>query len=321
MPSLLELDWSDRSRCVPKKITYNLATVAETLEQSRDYFFDTPKDIPLDFAKFKERRDASIHGLNGIYERNWDREGIDLVHGSAKFTAPKEVEVLAHDGSKARYTAPHILIATGGYPIVPHTPGSQHGITSDGFFDLDVLPPKVAVVGAGYIAIELAGIFHSLGVETHLFIRGDTFLRKFDPMIQSTLTKRYEDVGIHLHKHFPGFKSVELLRDGKGVDKLLKIVDEEGKTFEFNELLWAVGRAPQVGELDLPKAGIKQGPYGYIIVDEYQNTSTEGVYAIGDVTGQAELTPGESIFFFSSFASFKTILLPPQLLNSYRALM
>ncbi|KAI5284558.1 Glutathione reductase [Ascosphaera aggregata] len=277
--------------CVPKKITWNLATINETLRDSKAYGYATPNDIPLDFATFKRKRDAAIERLNEVYERNWAREGIDLAKGTASFTGSKEVVVDMRDGSgKVKYTAPHILVATGGCPMIPNIPGAEHGITSDGFFDIEELPEKIAVVGAGYIAVELAGVMHALGVETHMFIRGETFLRKFDPMIQQTMTKRYEDVGVIIHRNYADFKEVQLLKSGKGANKLLKCVQVDGTELEFNEVLWSIGRAPSV-DIGLDKAGVKVDSKGYISVDEYQNTSADGIYALGDVTGQVELTP------------------------------
>jgi glutathione reductase (NADPH) len=284
--------------CVPKKMTWNFATIAEGLEAGRHYGFDIPEGLERkhDYGVFKRKRDAVIERLNGIYERNWGREGIELVHGTATFVGERELEIDLQPESgegKIRVTAPHVLIAAGGYPIIPdNIPGAEHGITSDGFFEIEELPPKVAVVGAGYIGVELAGILQTVGVETHMFIRGDTFLRKFDPMIQNTMTKRYEDMGMTIHNRFPGFKKVELLREGKGKEKLLKLTMNDGSEMEVNELLWAIGRAPAVKNLGISEAGIKTMDKGYIVVDEFQNTSVPGVYALGDVTGKVELTPG-----------------------------
>ncbi|PWY69676.1 glutathione oxidoreductase Glr1 [Aspergillus heteromorphus CBS 117.55] len=277
--------------CVPKKMTWNFASVNETLHEAKHYGYDVPSDVNINYKLFKDVRDATIKRLNGIYERNWGNEGIDLVHGRARFVEPKVIEVGLEDGTKARYTAPHILIAVGGRPSVPDVKGAEHGITSDGFFEIEELPPKVAVVGAGYIAVELAGVLGAVGVETHMFIRGEHFLRKFDPMIQKTMTDRYENTGIHLHKKHGGFKEVQLIRDGKGKDKLLKLISHDGSEIEVNELLWAVGRLPEVEDLNLDIPGVKLNDAGYVTVDEYQNTSVEGVYALGDVTGHAELTP------------------------------
>lgn len=262
------------------------------------------------FDKFKKRRDEHILKLNGVYESNWAKEGIDLVQGTARFSGSKEIEVDLHDGSgKAVYTAPHILVATGGYPIVPQNiDGAQHGITSDGFFDMEHLPKKIAVVGAGYIAVELAGVLNAIGVETHMFIRGNTFLRSFDPMVQEAMTKAYEDAGVIMHKGHKGFSKIERLddmsaavnngtvhekrTDGPSPNKQLRLTDPDGQTFECNELLWAIGRAPEIEDLHLDVPGLEFTKKGHIAVDEFQNTNVEGIYALGDVTGRAELTPG-----------------------------
>jgi glutathione reductase (NADPH) len=293
--------------CVPKKMTWLFASIQETLEKGKHYGYNIPDNIPYHFDVFKKKRDAVIKRLNGAYETNWSKEGIDLVHGTATFTDTKTLEVELEDGSgKKSFSAPHICVATGGFPILPtDIPGAGHGITSDGFFDIETLPKRVAIVGAGYIAVELAGIFNALGTETHMFIRGKTFLRKFDPMIQATLTKRYEDVGVIIHKNFKGIERVERLDspgpalgtrhetrgEAPSSSKLLKITTKIGETFEVDELLWALGRKPEIQALNSESIGIKLTPSGHIAVDEFQNTSVNGVYAIGDVTGQMELTP------------------------------
>ncbi|PCG96822.1 Glutathione reductase, eukaryote/bacterial [Penicillium occitanis (nom. inval.)] len=279
--------------CVPKKMTWNFASINENLHAARHYGYAVDDNIKFDYAYFKSIRDSRIQRLNGAYENNWGKEGIDLVHGRARFVEPKVIEVTSTDGSetKTRYTAKHFLIAAGGHPIIPGVEGAEHGITSDGFFEIEELPKKWAVVGAGYIAVELAGVLAAVGVETHMFIRGDTFLRKFDPMIQETMTARYEAVGIKIHRQHKGFKEVQLLKEGKGAEKVLKLIGVEGDEIEVNELLWAIGRAPEVEDLKLEIPGVKQARSGHIIVDEFQNTSAEGIYALGDVTGQAELTP------------------------------
>ena len=152
--------------CIPKKITWNFASVAEMLKHGVHYGYDIPQDIKFNFAEFKKKRDENIKGLNNIYERNWSREGIDLSHGTATFVDTNKVEVVEGSGEKTLYAAKHILIATGGYPVKPHgIPGSDLGITSDGFFDIEQLPKKMAFVGAGYIAVELAGVMNAIGVE------------------------------------------------------------------------------------------------------------------------------------------------------------
>jgi glutathione reductase (NADPH) len=282
--------------------------MAEALRDSVHYGFATPANIPFNFASFKAKRDAHILSLNGIYERNWDREGITLVHGTARFTSSKTLSVSLEDGSGEKtFKSEHICIATGGNPIVPNDiPGSELGITNEGFFALEELPEKIAVVGAGYIAVEMAGMLSAVGVEVHMFIRGDTFLRSFDPMIQETMTSRYESVGVKIHKGYKGFERIEQVGGGKGGKKVLKLVgkDLEGGEMLGNELLWAVGRRPETESLELEKVGVKTDGKGYVVVDKFQTSSVEGVYALGDVTGQLELTPGmfSSSIFLSDLA-------------------
>jgi glutathione reductase (NADPH) len=278
------------------------------LHNGKQYGYDIPAGIHFDFTHFKTLRDAAVERNSKSYETNWAREGIELVKGTATFKGPKELEVVLQDGSgKKTFTAPHILIATGGFPVMPtHIEGATHGITSDGFFDIEVLPKKVAVVGAGYIAVEMAGILNALGVEVHMFIRGKTFLRKFDPMIQNTITKRYEDVGIIVHKESEIEKVDRLDKsDGKEVgakhetrgtppspSKKLKVTAKGGDVVEVDEILWALGRVPETKDLNAESVGVKFTEKGYVAVDDYQNTNVEGIYALGDVTGQMELTPG-----------------------------
>lgn len=235
--------------------------------------------------------------LNGAYESNWAKDGIDLVHGHASFVSDKEIEVKPTDGSQSyRLTADHICIATGSYPTLPSKiEGHEHGITSDEFFLLKELPRTMVFVGAGYIAVELAGMMAALGVEVHMLIRGKTFLRKFDPMIQDVLVKAYEDAGVRIHKEHPGIKKVELLNPAKDAsdprEKKLRITDNNGGEIIANELLWAIGRGAETRGLGLENTSVELDDSGHIKVDRFQNTSAKGVTAIGDITGQAELTP------------------------------
>lgn len=278
-------------------MTWNFSSINETLQHGKHYGYDIPENIPFDYGKFVEKRDARIKVLNGAYESNWAKEGIELIHGTARFLSTNSMEVDLKDGSgKVVVSAPHITLATGGFPIKPNdVKGAEYGITSDDFFKIKVLPKKMVFVGAGYISVELAHIFASLGVETHMFIRGDKFLRKFDPMIQDTLTSHYEQMGIKVWKNHTGIKEVIQLQpaasESDPSSKRLKLICNDGSELECNELLWAIGRAPEVQDLDLQKIDMKLGERGHVVVDEYQNTSVPGIYAIGDVTGQEELTP------------------------------
>ncbi|KAI5786059.1 hypothetical protein FPQ18DRAFT_350094 [Pyronema domesticum] len=283
--------------CVPKKVTWNAAFIRETMEDAKGYGFDV--DVKgFDWRHFVEKRDAYVKRLNGIYARNLNNDGVTYLPGRGRLLGDKMVEVDEYTpegeklGTKAVYSADHILIATGGYPIFPKDiPGYEHGISSDGFFEIKEQPKKAVLVGAGYIAVELAGIFQALGTETHLMIRGDTFLRHFDPMIQETLTKHYETgMGMNLHRQS---KQTKIEKDEKTGKLRVHYEDSNGAGVleDVDTLIWAIGRAPEVGDLNLQKVGIKQDDRGFIVADEYQNTNVEGIYSLGDVSGLVELTP------------------------------
>jgi glutathione reductase (NADPH) len=279
--------------CVPKKVMWNTADMAEHLRDAPEYGFHIPGGTPtFDWPTLKHKRDAYIKRLNGIYERNLEKDKCDYLSGTATFVEPGKVQVKFLDGSPTQtFSAKHVCVAVGGRPNLPASiPGYEHGITSDGFFELEKQPKRVAIVGAGYIAIEFAGIFNALGSETHLFIRQDSFLRTFDTMLQDVLMKEYESVGIKIHKQAKSFGKVEKLEDGT-----LRIHHDDslGKgTLEVDSLIWAIGRVPETDELRLKEIGVKTDDKGQIKVDEYQNSSVPGIYSIGDVTGQVELTPG-----------------------------
>ena len=272
-------------------MTWNAAAIAETLHEAKAYGFSVQETAPFDWTTFKHKRDAYVKRLNGIYEKNLGKDQVEWLHGRAHFQSKNEVEVVLVDGTKQAIRAKNILIATGGHPNIPKDiPGSEHGITSDGFFELEKRPDKVALVGAGYIAVEMAGMFHHLGSETHLFIRHDTFLRAFDPMIQETITAEYERQGIIIHRQ----SSQQKLSKDPTTGKLtLHYSDSTNKasTLDLDCLLWAIGRSPEVEDLALQNAGVKQSEKGHIIADEYQNTNIPHIYSLGDVSGNIELTP------------------------------
>ncbi|KAL8949457.1 MAG: hypothetical protein Q9222_004444, partial [Ikaeria aurantiellina] len=278
--------------CVPKKITWNAAAIAETLHEAASYGFKIEQKAPIDFTTFKHKRDDYIKRLNGIYEKNLGKDDVEYLHGRAHLLSKTEAEIVLDNGSKETVRAKKILLATGGHPNIPDTPGADLGITSDGFFDLERLPKRVALVGAGYIAVEMAGMFHHLGSETHLFIRHETFLRTFDPMIQDSIVTEYERQGIHIHRNSAQSK-IEPAAEKGGMMKL-HYTDKsspDGAIMDIDCLLWAIGRSPEVEDLGLDKAGVEQGPKGHIVADDYQNTNVENIYALGDVCGKVELTP------------------------------
>ncbi|EMT68452.1 Glutathione reductase [Fusarium odoratissimum] len=277
--------------CVPKKVTYNAAALAEAIHDAKAYGFSVEQTAPFDWSSFKTKRDAYIKRLNGIYERNLNNDKVDYLHGWARLVSKNQAEVTLDDNSKVLVNAKKILVAVGGKPTIPpEIPGAEYGTNSDGFFDISTQPKKVAIVGAGYIAVEFAGMFNALGTETHLFIRYDTFLRNFDPMIQESVTKEYERLGVKLHKRSQASK-VEKDSNGKLTITYKDDQGNESVVSDVDNLIWAIGRTPETKDIGLEEAGVKLGEKGHILVDEYQNTAVDNIYALGDVTGEVELTP------------------------------
>jgi glutathione reductase (NADPH) len=276
---------------VPKKVTYNAAALAEAIHDAKAYGFSVEQSAPFDWATFKTKRDAYIKRLNGIYERNLNNDKVDYLHGWARLVSKNQAEVTLDDDSKVLVNAKKILVAVGGKPTIPpEIPGAEYGTNSDGFFDISTQPKKVAIVGAGYIAVEFAGMFNALGTETHLFIRHDTFLRNFDPMIQEAVTKEYERLGVKLHKRSQASK-VEKDSNGKLTVTYKDDQGNESVVSDVDNLIWAIGRTPETHGIGLEEAGVKLGEKGHIIVDGFQNTAVDNIYALGDVTGEVELTP------------------------------
>ncbi|KAK4692913.1 glutathione reductase (NADPH), partial [Lecanoromycetidae sp. Uapishka_2] len=268
-------------------------SIAETLHEAKAYGFSIKETAPFDWTTFKHKRDAYVKRLNGIYDKNLGNDKVEWIHGRAHLLSKTEAEVVLDDGSKETIRAKKILLATGGHPNIPKSiPGSELGITSDGFFDLEKAPKKVALVGAGYIAVEMAGMFHHLGSETHLFIRHDKFLRTFDPMVQDKIIDEYERQGIIIHRNSSQNK---IEKDSEKGGNWLKMHYSDSKTkdgiLDIDCLLWAIGRSPEVEDLGLEKAGVKQNERGQIIADDYQNTNVENIFSLGDVCGKVELTP------------------------------
>jgi glutathione reductase (NADPH) len=265
--------------CVPKKVMWNAAGVALSLADAGDYGFQVSVG-GNDWAALKRKRDAYVLRLNGIYERNLEAKGVAYVRGAARFLDKSTLEV-----NGARMTARHIVIATGGIATVPALPGAELGITSDGFFTLEQRPKRVAVVGSGYVACELAGAFHELGAQVEMFIRKDRLLTGFDAMLGESLMREMRAQGVVVNERVVP----AAVREDSGL-KTLSAAD--GRDFPgFDCLLWAVGRAAHVAGLDLDKAGVAIDDRDFVVTDGFQNTNVPGVYAIGDVTGRAALTP------------------------------
>lgn len=266
--------------CVPKKIMWYAAEVADAIKKyGPDYGF-THEKTSFDFKTLLKNRDAYIERSRNSYQLGFERRQVEVIEGYARFLDPQTVEV---NGEAIK--AKHILIASGAKPAIPSIPGAEYGETSDDFFEWEELPEKVALVGAGYIAVELAGVLHTLGVDTHLFVRHDRPLRSYDSFIIDTLVQEMEKDGPQLHiRSIP--KEVRKEKNGQ-----LTLVLEDGREDSFDKIIWAIGRTPNTDGLNLDLAGVKKDRHGFIEVDEFQTTSQPSIYAVGDVTGNVMLTP------------------------------
>src|SRR5262245_49541932 len=266
--------------CVPKKVMWNAAELASGARDAGDYGLRIAVD-DVDWPALKKKRDEYVARLNGIYERNLVSRKVELVRGRARFVEAHVVEAAGR-----KLIAPHIVIATGGRPLLPAIEGAELGITSDGFFELATRPERVAIVGSGYVAVELAGIFASLGSRVTQVVRGTSVLRSFDEMIGAATVRALEELGVELVRNaFP--ESLE--RSAGGALELL--VGNGRRIGPLDAVVWAIGRVPVVEDLGLEAAGVRLDAYGFIETDRYQSTNVGGVYAIGDVTGRLQLTP------------------------------
>lgn len=278
--------------CVPKKVMWNAASIAETLHDMKHYGFSGYESdaISFDWGFIKEARDRYIVRLNGIYERNMANSGITSILGTASLADEAKGVIVTPEGGgdPVTYSAKNILLATGGYPWFPDGDGiREHAISSDGFFELEELPGSAVVVGAGYIAVELAGVLQALGSQTSLVIRKEKALREFDEMVADALDEEMQRQGINVVRNTDGVQSITADESG-----FKTVILKNGEVIEGVDcVIMAAGRNPLVEPLNLDGAGVEQSKDGYVAVNEFSETSVEGVYALGDVCGNIELTP------------------------------
>lgn len=266
--------------CVPKKAMWYGAQVAEAIHKyAPDYGFDVTVNH-FSWSKLVESRQAYIERIHQSYDRVLGNNGVTLIKGFATFIDNHTIDV-----NGEVYTAEHITIATGGHPIKPPLPGAEYGIDSDGFFALNQQPKRAVVVGAGYIAVELAGVLHSLGTETHLLVRREKPLRSFDSMLSDTLNEIMLEEGIKLHAH------TQVEKIDKQDDGSLLVHLNGDRQIETDCLIWAIGRAPANNNINLKNTDVELDNRGFIKVDKYQNTTAPNIYAVGDNIGKVDLTP------------------------------
>lgn len=265
--------------CVPKKVMWCAASIAESFHDAGAYGFDVAEP-KLDWARLKLHRDRYVEYLNGIYISNLASEGVRRITGYGRF-----IDAHTLDVGGERFRAEHVLVATGGHPIRPPVPGVELGVTSDGFFEIERQPARAVVVGGGYIGVEFAGVLAALGTKVTLLIHHDALLRGFDRVLGKELREHMEASGVV----FVETCDVSRLdREASGIAVSLC----DGRRFgSFDSVIWAVGRAPNTSGFGLDDIGVALDGMGHVVVDDYQNTSTPSVYALGDVTGRISLTP------------------------------
>ena len=265
--------------CVPKKLLVYGAHYAEDLEQASAYGWTTG-EASFDWATLIANKDREINRLNGIYRNLLVNSGVVLHEGHARLTGPHEVEI-----NGQRYTAEHIMIATGGWPVIPDIPGREHAISSNEAFFLKELPKRVIVVGGGYIAVEFAGIFHGMGAQTSLLYRGELFLRGFDGAVRKHLAEELSRRGLDLQFN-ADIKRIEKLDDGS-----LEVELKDGCILATDCVFYATGRRPMLDNLGLEHTGVTLDEKGFIKVNEKYETAEPSILAIGDVIGRVQLTP------------------------------
>jgi glutathione reductase (NADPH) len=265
--------------CVPKKLLVYGAHYAEDIGQAQGYGW-TIDGATFDWNTLIANKDREIQRLNGIYRSILVDSGVTLLQAHARLVDAHTVEV---EGN--RYSAEHILIATGGWPHVPEIAGREHAITSNEAFYLESLPRRVLVVGGGYIAVEFASIFHGCGADTKLLYRGELFLRGFDGSLRDHLKDEMIKKGVDLQFN------ADIVHIDKQPDGSLLATLEDGRTLEADCIFYATGRRPMLDNLGLEQAGVALDARGFIAVDDEYRTSVSSILAIGDVIGRIQLTP------------------------------
>ncbi len=265
--------------CIPKKLLVYASHVSEEIEDGVRGYGWTVGPRSFDWSTLIANKDREIERLNGIYAKLLDDAGVERIEGRATLVDEHTVEVAGR-----RITADKILVATGGWPALPEIPGIEHAITSNEAFHLKELPRRVAIVGGGYIAVEFAGIFNSLGVETIQLYRGPLFLRGFDEDLREHLAEEVRKKGIDLRTEI-NVTAIEK------VGEHLRLSLTDGSDLDVDQVLVATGRRPNTAGLGLENAGVHVDENGAIPVDEYSRTNVSNIYAIGDVTDRLQLTP------------------------------
>lgn len=266
--------------CVPKKVMWQASSMLEMIERDAPSYGVQADVETFDFKELVTRREKYIDFLHGAYYRGLDSNNVERIEGYATF---KSDHVVSINGEE--YTAPNMLIATGGRPSQMKIPGGEYAIDSNGFFEMTEQPKEVIVLGAGYIAAELSGVLQGMGTQVHWAFRHSRPLRTFDKMLADNLVEIYRDNKMKLYDHHV---AKEIKQNTEGT---YTVYFENGNTLTGDKVLFAGGRVPNTDNLGLENTSVTLNEKGFVIVDKYQNTTSEGVYAVGDVIGKIDLTP------------------------------
>ena len=265
--------------CVPKKLMVYASEVPELLSEAPAYGWDISA-ASFDWASFRGRMSDELDRLENVYRGLLANSGVTSFDAKARISGPNTVELSTGETKTARY----ILVATGGWPMRPDVPGIEHSITSNEMFGLERLPKSILIVGGGYIASEFAGIMNGMGVATTQYYRGEQILRGFDREARDQIAGSMIERGIDLQC---GIDVVKIEKTGEN----FKVTDSLENVKTFDQVMYATGRAPNIAGLGLEDVGVKTGASGEILVDQFSQTSLPSIYAIGDVTNRANLTP------------------------------
>lgn len=265
--------------CVPKKVMWYAAHIADVVNDAAGFGINV-QSSSFDWNTLVSGRSQYVSNITEYWDGYVSDSGITMISGQANFVDSNTVEVAGE-----QYSANHIVIATGGQPMVPPVPGAELGMTSDGFFALEHQPKNIAVIGAGYIGVELSGVMKSLGSDVTLIAMEDKVLPVFDSMVSEVLEQSMQDQDITMKL---GYQVNALEKTNNGI----AVCSASSEKLDgFDAVIWAVGRSPNTRDLKLESASVKMQPNGIIPVDDYQNTNIKGIYALGDVTGKSPLTP------------------------------
>lgn len=265
--------------CVPKKILWYASGIRRTLEKESENYGYKIGDWAFDFKKLRDSQQGYVGRARNSFETGLEKNGVTKLFGKAQF---KDAHTVVVDDEE--YTADHITIATGAYPSPCKLPGAELVDYSDDFFTWEELPNTIAIVGGGYIGTELSGFLAGMGVETHLLVRKDRILRKFDHFITDAVTEELQKGGVNIHFNTSS-KSFKRVEGG------IEITFQDDTTAVFDKVLWVAGVTPNIEGLGLENTNVTVDDRGHIVSDAYECTSEQGVYAIGDVTGKLDLTP------------------------------